>query len=96
MVILMGVNKINSIVDICLLTLSPTTPIAIIWNATHQESLELVCTLADIKEKMDSPAYKRIDHPGIIIIGEVIKVAYPNMFEEISSMVSLQVHKMAI
>ncbi|MCB9202889.1 MAG: uroporphyrinogen-III C-methyltransferase [Flavobacteriales bacterium] len=74
-VILMGINKINQIIDIYKNANKLKTPIAIIHNGTLESSESYFGTIETIQEKVKD---KKLKTPGIIVIGDVVK--YSNRY----------------
>jgi uroporphyrin-III C-methyltransferase len=69
-VILMGMHKLNEIIDIYKANRTDDLPIAIIQNGTKNSEQKVVGTISSISELV---AEKKISSPAIIVIGEVVK-----------------------
>ena len=69
-VILMGMGKLNDIIDLFIKEGKSATPIAIIQNGTCKNEKVGVATIASIQEEVKR---QELTNPAIIIIGEVIK-----------------------
>ncbi|WP_339835738.1 uroporphyrinogen-III C-methyltransferase [uncultured Maribacter sp.] len=78
MVILMGVRKLNQIVDEVIKYRGKMTPIALIQNGTTENERCIVATLETIKKYIEAI---RMELPGIIVIGDVV-ADHPSFFEE--------------
>lgn len=70
-VILMGVHKLHKIIDVYKTAGKKDLPIAIIQNGTLQDEKIVVGTIATI-EKISKE--KHIGSPGLIVVGEVVKL----------------------
>lgn len=77
-VILMGLSKISEIVSVYKQQGKYKTPIAIIQNGSTLKENHIVGSIYNIEEKA---ADELIDGPGIIIIGEVVKL-HPDFNQE--------------
>ncbi|WP_163400960.1 uroporphyrinogen-III C-methyltransferase [Flavobacterium fluviatile] len=69
-VILMGMHKLNEIVDIYKANRTDDLPIAIIQNGTKNSEQKVVGNISSITKLV---AEKNISSPAIIVIGEVVK-----------------------
>lgn len=69
-VILMGMHKLNEIVDIYKTNRTDDLPIAIIQNGTKNSEQKVVGNISSITKLV---AEKNISSPAIIVIGEVVK-----------------------
>lgn len=69
-VILMGMHKLNEIVDIYKANRTDDLPIAIIQNGTKNSEQKVVGNISSISKLV---AEKNISSPAIIVIGEVVK-----------------------
>ena len=69
-VILMGMHKLNEIVDIYKTNRTDDLPIAIIQNGTKNSEQKVVGNISSISKLV---AEKNISSPAIIVIGEVVK-----------------------
>ncbi len=78
-VIMMGLRRMAKIRTVMMKYMDSTTPIAIIWSATCSDSSMLLSTLdrvgEDLHEMNQIP-----DGPATIIVGAVIKAAYPENY----------------
>jgi uroporphyrin-III C-methyltransferase len=86
LVIMMGFRKLSLLTELFLQFMSADTPIAIVWNASRSDSDMILSTVTQIEHDLIEK-----DHlptgPATIIVGEVVRCAYPdyyNMQSELS------------
>jgi len=71
-VILMGMSKLDKIVEVFVANGKSDLPIAIVQNATWSNQRSVIGRIENIKQKVKENA---ITNPAVIIIGEVVKIS---------------------
>ena len=82
-VILMGISKINEISDLLIQNGREDVPIMIIQNGSLPNEKYVIGTALDIVEKVQ---LEKIGRPGIIVIGEVVKLHPSTINKKIKSL----------
>ena len=85
-VILMAMNKLETIMDIFKVNGKKDTPVAIIQNGTTDQEKCVIGTVSDIYFKAQ---YEKLSNPAIIIIGEVVRL-HPSLLIEYTRTNSLE------
>jgi uroporphyrin-III C-methyltransferase len=85
-VILMGMSKLSSIVELFIKENKSDSPVAIIQNGTREEEQVGVATIKTIESIVEK---QKLSNPAIIIIGEVVK--HRNQIIQIGSQFELQI-----
>ena len=88
-VILMGMSKLDQIVETFLKNGKENTPVSIIQNGTTRKEKIGVGTIKSIQEEV---ANKQLSSPAIIVIGEVVKESgrFSSFFENDESIQNLR------